>query len=94
MFLTGNKKYADKIVELLNLGKAKSSPTPIVTKLLGEVNEHPLSAEETKLYRQCVDIARYMVNYVTEVAFAVHVLLSKRLAAPTINDMKRLKHLG
>eukprot|EP00959_Pyramimonas_sp_CCMP1952_P028419 595862-Pyramimonas_sp.AAC.1 len=80
-------------MELLNLGKAKSSPTPVVTKLLEEDNEYPLNAEETKLYRQCVGIARYMVNYVTEVTFAVHVL-SKRLAAPTINDMKRLEHLG
>ncbi|CAK0822283.1 unnamed protein product [Prorocentrum cordatum] len=69
MFQTGNRKYADKIIELLNLGK------------------------ETSLYRQCVGIARYMVNYVTEVTFAVHVL-SKRLATPTDNDMKRLKHLG
>eukprot|EP00959_Pyramimonas_sp_CCMP1952_P460375 9479746-Pyramimonas_sp.AAC.1 len=47
MFLTGNRKYAYKIVELLNLGKAKSSPTPIVTKLLQEDFEHPLNAEET-----------------------------------------------
>ncbi|CAK0818910.1 unnamed protein product [Prorocentrum cordatum] len=93
MFLTGNRKYADQIIELLNLGKAKSSSTPIVTKLLQEDSEHPLNAEETSLYRQCVGIARYMVNYVTEVAFAVHVL-SKRLAAPTDNDTKRRKHLG
>eukprot|EP00959_Pyramimonas_sp_CCMP1952_P302052 6320348-Pyramimonas_sp.AAC.1 len=34
-----------------------------------------------------------MVNYVTEVTFAVHVL-SKRLATPTDYDMKMLKHLG
>ncbi|CAK0850526.1 unnamed protein product, partial [Prorocentrum cordatum] len=93
MFLTGNRKYADKILELLNLGKAKSSPTPIVTKLLQGDFEHPLNAEETSLYRQCVGIARYMVNYVTEVTFAVHVL-SKRLATPTDNDMKRLKQFG
>ncbi|CAK0814682.1 unnamed protein product, partial [Prorocentrum cordatum] len=93
MFLMGNKKYADKIIELLNLGKAKSSPTPIVAKLLKEDSGHPLNAEETSVYRQCVGIARYMVNQVTEVTFAVHVL-SKRLAAPTDNDMKRLKHLG
>ncbi|CAK0831086.1 unnamed protein product, partial [Prorocentrum cordatum] len=93
MFSTGNRKYADKIIELLHLGKAKSSPTPIVTKLLQEDFEHPLIAEETSLYRQCVGIARYMVNYVTEVTFAVHVL-SKRLATPTDYDMKMLKHLG
>ena len=48
---------------------------------------------EVKLYRHCVGIARFMVNYVTETIFAVHVL-SKRLSAPTKNDMKRLKHLG
>ncbi|CAK0836500.1 unnamed protein product, partial [Prorocentrum cordatum] len=93
MFLTGNRKYADKIVELLNLGKAKGSPTPIVTKLLQEDFEHPLNAEETSLYRQRVGIARYMVNYVTEVTFAVHVL-SKRLATPTDNAIHLQSVMG
>ncbi|CAK0871316.1 unnamed protein product, partial [Prorocentrum cordatum] len=93
MFLTGNRKYADKIVELLNLGRAKSSPTPIVTKLLEDDLKEPLDADDATLYRQCVGIARYMINYITEATFAVHVL-SKRMSKPTVNDMKRLKHLG
>ena len=74
-------------------GAAKPAPTPITTKLLPEELEEMCSSEEVAQYRHCVGIARFMVNYVTEAVFAVHVL-SKRLSGPTKNDMLRLKRLG
>ena len=93
MYLTGNVRDADEIIKALGLGGAKAAPTPIVTKLLPEDAEDMCDEEEIKLYRHCVGIARFMVNYVTEAVFAVHVL-SKRLSSPTKSDFKRLKHLG
>ena len=91
MYLTGNAKFADEIIRAFwGLGGAKQAPTPIVTKLLPEDAEEllVLGDEEIKLYRHCVGIARYILNYVTEAVFAVHVL-SKRLSSPTKNDFKR-----
>ena len=93
MYLTGNAKYADAIIESLGLAKAKSVPTPIATKLLPEDFDDLCTDEEAAQYRHCVGVARFMIHYVTEAIFAVHVL-SKRLSQPTKNDMLRLKRLG
>ena len=49
--------------------------------------------EEAAQYRHCVGVARFMIHYVTEAIFAVHVL-SKRFSQPTKNDMLGLKRLG
>ena len=49
--------------------------------------------EEIATYGHCVGVARFMVTYVSEVTYAVHVL-SKRLTKTTKADMGRLKHFG
>ena len=93
LYLTGNVKYADEIIKILGLQGAKAATTPIATKLLPEDLYDMCDDAEIKLFGHCVGIARFMINYVTEAVFAVHVL-SKRLSGPTKNDMLRLKRLG
>ena len=91
--LAGDMKCADEFIRLLRLSEAKGSSTPVVTKLFPGDEEQPFDEEDINLCRQRVGIARYTVNYVTEAAFAVHVL-SKRLSKPAISDVKRLKQFG
>ena len=71
--LTGNRKYIDAILRALNLEKSKPAQVPITTKLAVEDNEEPLNTEDHTLYRSCVGTARYLVAYVPEAIFAVHV---------------------
>ena len=82
IYLMGSTKYADEIVKSLGLEQAEPVATPITTKLLPEDFDSLCSSEEVAVYRRCVGIARFMINYVTEAIFAVHVL-SKRLSNPT-----------
>ena len=92
--IVASSRYITDILETMGMRKCSGAPTPITTVRSGkpEAGGHLLEAEEHRIFRRVVRIARFLRILRPDIGFAVKEL-SHRLAAPRVRDFERCKRL-
>ena len=89
-----SSRFFSDILETMGMQKCSGAPTPITTVRSGNPEAHGqvLEAEEHRVFRRVVGIARFLRTLRPDIGFAVKEL-SHRLAAPRVRDFERCKRL-
>ena len=92
--VVASSRYITDILETMGMQKCSGAPTPITTVRSGnpEADGQLLEAEEHRIFRRVVSIARFLRTLRPDIGFAVKEL-SHRLAAPPVRDFERCKRL-
>ena len=91
-----DQRHVEIILEQLELKDAKPLGTPGVedgTSTGEEADEQPLQGEMASLYRASSARANYVAQDRSDIQYAVKELC-RRMSAPTVGDLKKLKRLG
>ena len=92
--IVASSRYITDILETMGMQKCSGAPTPITSVRSGdpEADGQLLEAEEHRIFRRVVGIARFLRTLRPDIGFAVKEL-SHRLAAPRVRDFERCKRL-
>ena len=87
------QKYVEKLIDLLQLHKSASKPTPLPGNLKPPAVNAELTGEDYTTYRSGLGLLLYMCSDYPEIHFAVRMLGSK-CSSPTEFDLMIMRHVG
>ena len=90
--IVASARYIADILETMEMQQCSGAATPITTVRSGnsEADGNLLEAEEHRVFRRVVGIARFLRTLRPDIGFTVKEL-SHRLAAPRVRDFERCK---